>query len=77
LAREDEPGNKRLIAYVVSNQQPEFSVSELELPQGEATGYMVPSAFVRLKALPLTPNGRWIVERSQPTALNQSWKGYL
>jgi len=44
---EDRPGNKRLIAYVVSDQQPEFSVSELrnflkeKLPE-----YMVPSAFL-------------------------------
>lgn len=59
LAREDEPGNKRLIAYGVPKQQSEFSVSELrnflkeKLPE-----YMVPSAFVRLKALPLTPNGK-------------------
>ncbi|MCA1994249.1 MAG: amino acid adenylation domain-containing protein, partial [Coleofasciculus sp. S288] len=59
LAREDEPGNKRLVAYVVPKQQSEFSVSELrnflkeKLPE-----YMVPSAFVRLKALPLTPDGK-------------------
>ena len=59
LAREDEPGNNRLVAYVVPHQQPEFSVSDLrnclkeKLPE-----YMVPSAFVQLKALPLTPNGK-------------------
>jgi amino acid adenylation domain-containing protein/non-ribosomal peptide synthase protein (TIGR01720 family) len=59
LAREDEPGNKRLIAYVVPKQPSEFLVSELrnflkqKLPE-----YMLPSAFVRLKALPLTPNGK-------------------
>lgn len=59
LAREDEPGKKRLVAYIVPNQQSEFSVSDLrnflkeKLPE-----YMLPTAFVRLKALPLTPNGK-------------------
>ena len=59
LAREDEPGNRRLVAYVIPKQQSEFSVSELRnflkemLPE-----YMAPSAFVWLKALPLTPNGK-------------------
>jgi len=58
LAREDEPGNKRLVAYIVPHQ-PEFSVSDLrsflkeKLPE-----YMIPYAFVQLKELPLTPNGK-------------------
>jgi amino acid adenylation domain-containing protein/non-ribosomal peptide synthase protein (TIGR01720 family) len=62
IAREDEPGNKRLVAYVVSNreQAPEIALfADLRnflkerLPE-----YMIPSAFVRLLALPLTPNGK-------------------
>lgn len=59
LAREDEPGNKRLVAYVVSKQQSECSVSELRnLLKEKLPEYMVPPAFVRLKALPLTANGK-------------------
>ena len=59
LAREDESGNKRLVAYVVPHQQSEFSVSELRnFLKEKVPEYMVPSAFIRLKVLPLTPNGK-------------------
>ena len=60
VAREEEPDDRRLVAYVVpQRQQPTPTVSELrsylkqKLPE-----YMVPSAFVVLEALPLTPNGK-------------------
>ncbi|HET7865103.1 MAG TPA: amino acid adenylation domain-containing protein, partial [Burkholderiaceae bacterium] len=56
LAREDEPGNKRLVAYLTGSQlQPEALRAALarSLPE-----YMVPAAYVLLEALPLTPNGK-------------------
>jgi amino acid adenylation domain-containing protein/non-ribosomal peptide synthase protein (TIGR01720 family) len=59
LAREDESGNRYLIAYFVRNQQSEFSVSDFQnFLKKKLPDYMVPSAFVQLKALPLTPNGK-------------------
>ena len=92
MAREDEPGNKRLVAYVVANQEQTSSVSKLSLLKGKLQGYkvpehlvahgvinqkqvpsvsemrsflkeklpeyMVPTAFVILEALPLTPGGK-------------------
>jgi len=59
LLREDAPGDKRLVAYIVAASEPTIAASELraflkeKLPE-----YMLPSAFVLLEALPLTPNGK-------------------
>ncbi|MGQ0593714.1 MAG: amino acid adenylation domain-containing protein [Gammaproteobacteria bacterium] len=58
LAREDSPGDKRLVAYVVGDEPPP-AVEELRRHLKERVPeYMLPSAFVLLEALPLTPNGK-------------------
>ncbi|MER5337801.1 amino acid adenylation domain-containing protein [Micromonospora sp. NPDC002717] len=55
IVREDSPGDKRLTAYVVGGAEHAALKSALKetLPE-----YMVPSAFVTLDALPLSPNGK-------------------
>jgi acyl carrier protein len=71
LVREDAPGDKRLVAYIVTSGLTEMPVSELrnhlrsKLPE-----YMIPSAFVPLERFPLTPNGK-VDRRALPGPENQ------
>ncbi|GGO52699.1 hypothetical protein GCM10012287_37580 [Streptomyces daqingensis] len=60
VAREDQPGERRLVAYLVP-AEPEGSV-DWEAARGHAAAvlpdYMVPTAHVVLEQLPLTRNGK-------------------
>jgi len=71
LVREEAPGRKQLVAYVVADdeEQPPEPDALRKALESRLPDYMVPSAFVMLKAMPLTPSGK--VDRAALPALAQ------
>ena len=70
VAREDKPGDKRLVAYIIAAKN--LTTKELRSYLREILpNYMVPTALVFLKALPLMPNGK-INQQALPVPAPQS-----
>jgi len=59
IVREDQPGVKRIVAYIVPETETAPTVEELrEYLLGKLPEYMIPALFISLQALPLTPSGK-------------------
>ena len=74
--REDIPGDKRLVAFIVTTPESELSATRLRgFLEAQLPSHMIPSAFVELDALPLTPNGK--IDRKALQAPGNSRTGVL
>jgi aspartate racemase len=70
-AQADAAGNKRLVAYYVSDPQRSTSAEQLKaFLSVKLPAYMLPTAFVFVSAIPLTPNGK--VDRGALPAFNEA-----
>jgi natural product biosynthesis luciferase-like monooxygenase protein len=59
MAREDQPGDTRLVAYLVANSGTKLDGATLrEALRARLPDFMLPSAFVMLDEFPQTPNGK-------------------
>ncbi|MDX8036723.1 amino acid adenylation domain-containing protein [Lentzea sp. BCCO 10_0856] len=58
IVREDSPGDRRIVAYLVARQKRASDADLRGWTASELPGYMVPSAFVWLTAIPQTDNGK-------------------
>jgi amino acid adenylation domain-containing protein len=72
IAREDEPEQKSLIAYIVAAQESPSAGELRAFLKEKLPEYMIPANFVFLEAMPLTPSGkvnqRALPEPDKPTA---------
>ncbi|MBR8839611.1 MAG: amino acid adenylation domain-containing protein, partial [Stigonema ocellatum SAG 48.90 = DSM 106950] len=58
IAREDEPGNKYLVAYLLTKDNQPTPSTLRNFLKTKLPDYMIPVGFVFLEAFPLTPNGK-------------------
>ena len=81
IVREDTPGDQRLVAYVIRNQNCADTANEDKLRNSLSEflpGYMIPSFFILMDAFPLTPTGK--IDRKAlpvPKARQRSISGYI
>src|SRR4029077_8318313 len=74
LVREDRPGDRRLVAYMVTAEgspTPPTVDERREFLKERLPEYMIPAVFMTLDALPLTPNGK-VDRRALPAPQRQS-----
>ncbi len=77
IVREDQPAEKRVVAYVVKNDTAKTQ-DFTEFLKQRLPDFMVPTAFVEMEQLPLTANGK--IDRKSLPAPEEEWRekrGYV
>jgi len=75
IIREDRPGDTRLVAYYVGDEDTDISVTSLRKHlRMQLPDYMIPQHFVELEVLPVTPNGK-INRKALPAPFNSGAMG--
>ena len=77
LAREDEPGNKFLAAYLIpADPQVRFDMEELgSFIKGFLPDYMIPTGWMELERFPLTANGK-VSRKALPVPDQRATRGF-
>ncbi|MFC0430630.1 non-ribosomal peptide synthetase [Kutzneria buriramensis] len=70
IVREDRPGDRRIVAYIVPRGEAAPADDLRQHVAAKLPDYMVPSAFVVLDAMPLTPNGK-VNRAGMPAPVNE------
>jgi len=74
VVREDTPGERHLVAYVVPVPRADLTPGELRAAvAARLPDYMIPAAWVLLEALPLTPNGKIDRDALPPPERAPAW----
>ena len=72
VVQEDSRGDKRLVAYLVSYQDISFNIAEIiDFLKVYLPEYMIPTDWVKLDNIPLTPNGK-ICRHGLPSAVQSN-----
>jgi len=59
IVREDTPGDKKLVSYIIKKEEQKIDVAELrQFLKTKIPDYMIPSSFIFIEQFPLTPNGK-------------------
>ncbi|QKS48799.1 amino acid adenylation domain-containing protein (plasmid) [Paenibacillus cellulosilyticus] len=59
IVREDQLGDRRLVAYIVSAEHAEWDAAAIRRQTADSLpDYMVPSVYIPMQVMPLTPNGK-------------------